>query len=220
MASYSNQGQINARAVPPSSSGVLPPRPPSFGKALLDLPRQYFYTIVNPSIELFFEEKRRASWALIVAQFIGVALLVAIASVFLYLLMHPTQNISVGQLLSTVVIGTIVQFVIVAVIFFFQTGVQFLIARGSRGEGTFREQCYVSLLIAIPMGIVFEIVSSAVGINLAFIIYTFAMLVFAMKAVHNLSTGRAVITVLAPGLVLLIVFLLFTLGVLVLPRLG
>jgi hypothetical protein len=220
MASYQNQGQINTSEIPPASSGILTPPPPTFGKALLDLPRQYFYVIVNPSTELFLEEKRRASWALIVAQLIGIALLVTIGGVFLNLLMHSLQG-STGQPLPTVVAGTLIGFVIaMIIIFFFQMGIQFLIAKAFRGEGTFRDQCHVSLLIAIPMAIVFQFVSSAVGINLAFIIYTLAMLIMATRAIHNLSTGRAAITVFAPGLVLAIVFLLVTLNVISLPHLG
>ena len=173
----------------------------SLGSALRALPRQYFDVLVNPTTTQFLNEKRRATWGLVVAQLIIAGLLIIIVSLLVSLLQLGVTGQGSGVSVGIVLAGAVVQFIFAVVIFLVQSALQFLLARLLGGNGTFAQQCYLSLLITVPLGVVMILTWSAPGLNLLFIIYILALNVIATRAVHTLSGGRAALTMLGSGVI-------------------
>lgn len=198
------QAEISDRQLLPSSTDRLSTQPLPFWRAVLDLPRQYLDALIDPTTT-FLEVKRRASWSLILFQLIGFALLTIIIEIFITLITFSVVGTPISMLGSAIASFALRLLVLLAVLLVY-VAIQFLVARGFRGTGSFREQLYISLLIAIPMGIVITIMLSASGLNLIFAAYALALSVAAVRAVHNLSRNRAIITMLIPVVLELAVY--------------
>lgn len=80
------------------------------------------------------------------------------------------------------------------------------------GTGTMTAHCHALLLIWIPFGIislfVYDILPPATILLFPLSIYCIVLQVYAIRAVHNLSGGKAVVVVLIGGIVASIVWLL------------
>lgn len=182
-----SSGPQNDKLILPSNFDFLSAQRPSFWKSVLDLPRQYFDAIIDPDIELFTAARQRASWGLILFQLLGVALLLVIAALVFQLIGQPGQGPFIS-LFPLALVGI--------VIFFLAEGILFLIAKSFRGEGSFKQQCYTALLLEIPWSIILAVALLAVGINLIFAIYFLCLRITVLRAVHNMSRGKAIITLL------------------------
>jgi hypothetical protein len=86
--------------------------------------------------------------------------------------------------------------------FYIANGLYYLAAVLLGGKGAFGTQAYLVSLFFVPLGIVSLLASliPCLGglVSLAVGIYTLVLSVRAMKVVHSLTTGRAVVTVLWP----------------------
>ena len=213
------QAQIDNRQSLPSNADTLAVQSLSFWSQVLDLPRQYLDALIDP-ITIFTEVRRRASWSLIVFQFVGIFLLLMLAVTFFNLLTLLVKGESTSQLGSADARFALTLLVLI-VIFLVHVAIQFLLAKAFHGTGSFREQLYVLLLIAIPMGIVLTIMASAGGLNFVFAAYALGLSVVAVRAVHNLSRNRAILTMLVPVILELVVyFILVAVGVFKLAPVG
>jgi hypothetical protein len=213
------QAQIDNRQSLPSNSDTLSVQPLSIWRQVLDLPRQYFDALVDPT-SMFTEGKRRASWSLILFQLIGVAILLIVVVTFFNLLTFLVKGASTSQLGSAVT-SFALRLLVLIVIFLVYVAIQFLVVRAFRGTGSFREQLYVSLLLVVPMGIVLSIMAPAAGLNFVFAAYALGLSVAAVRAVHNLSRNQAIVTMLVPVLLGLgVYFTLVAVGVIKLAPVG
>ena len=107
---------------------------------------------------------------------------------------------------------------VVPLIFFLLMGIVYLLAKAFGGQGTFVEQCNSSLYIQAPLGIFSKLLAliPVVGriLNSVLSLYGIVLQVFVIMAVHRLSRGKAIATILIP----LVTIGLFAFFVLLLVR--
>ncbi len=81
-------------------------------------------------------------------------------------------------------------------------GIVYLLARYFGGQGTFLEQCNTSLYIQAPLGVLSKLLAfiPVVGriLNTILSIYGIVLQVYVIIAVHRLSRGKAIATILIP----------------------
>jgi hypothetical protein len=104
--------------------------------------------------------------------------------------------------------------------FYLSNGLVFLGARIFGGTGDFTRQIYSQSLFAVPIGIASGLMNLVPCLGLiavlAVSIYAIVLNVRAIKAVHNLTTGRAVAAVFfVPAVVLVVVLVVIALAILV-----
>ena len=213
------QAQVDNRQSLPSNTDSIAAQPPSFWSQFLDLPRQYLDALVDPTT-IFVEVRRRARWSLIVSQIVGLFLVLMAAVTFFNFLTVLVKGESTSQVASADINFALSLLVLIG-IFLVHVAIQFLVAKAFHGTGDFREQLYVLLLIAIPMGVVLTIMSSAGGLNFVFVAYALGLSVVAVRAVHNLSRNAAIVTMLVPVILELgVYFILLAVGVIKLAPVG
>lgn len=111
----------------------------------------------------------------------------------------PPLDINIGMIFFVLLIGTLI---LTPLIFFIAGGLQFLGARIFSGSGDFKSHLYLLALIQVPFTILGGVLSMVglvsfmgfVTLPVGFVlsIYTLIITVRAVKAAHNLPTGRAV----------------------------
>ena len=107
--------------------------------------------------------------------------------------------------------------------FYLGVGIQYLGARIFGGIGEYRTQTYLQAIIIVPLTILGGLTSLAssipyigVGFGLAGLvvsIFGFIMNIRAIKVVHDLSTGRAIGSMIIPPFVLMIFIVCLSLGI-------
>lgn len=97
--------------------------------------------------------------------------------------------------------------------FFFGQGFQYLLAKAFNGQGTFLAQNYTALLFHVPLNVTNSFLNTFfdfipfIGFNLyplvylMWLVYSIILNVLQIKAVHHLTTGKAVTVVLIPSFV-------------------
>ncbi|OLB47094.1 MAG: hypothetical protein AUH05_00740 [Ktedonobacter sp. 13_2_20CM_53_11] len=174
------------------------------GRAIRALPGQYIKVLTRPSITTFAEEKGKATWGIIWAQFIGLGIICAILQSLGLLILPPNYNsiagATAGLSSSTLLVFSIVFFAIVEILltpvsFLASGGILFLIARIFGGKGTYREQIYTTLLYGVPMVILSYLLFlvPVAGAWLLYLphIYSLVLLIISMMAVHQFGRGKA-----------------------------
>jgi hypothetical protein len=207
---YGNAGyqQAGYEYVPPQG-----PRP--LGVAIQELPQQYIKICTRPSVQSFLPEIGKADWAIVWVQLLALAVISAIFGYLATLITHAPafttgSSGAYTSLFTTLAVGgSVFSIVSVPLFFFIGAGVQYLLARAFRGEGTFLQQCYTALLYQVPLGIISRVVGliPILGgiVAFALFIYGIVLNVFSIMAVHRLSGGRAIAVVLIPvGIVILL----------------
>jgi hypothetical protein len=119
--------------------------------------------------------------------------------------------------LVAVPIGACIGFLIVS-------GVYFVAAKVFGGEGMFGRQSYLLAAAYAPMGIISAVLVAIpmVGpwLSLVCSLYTIWLTILALQAAHRFGTGRAIASVLAPLLIIVIPICLITILLLVGPAVG
>ncbi len=203
MANSPYQGQASLEQPIPSDQstlakehGVVPP----FSTALPQLPQQYFNALVKPSVETYTQDKGTASWSLVWMQLFAWAILDAALGLLVNLISPPATGTTFLRLFSLA--SSIGLVVVVPILFFLLMGCVYLLARAFGGQGTFLEQCNTSLYVQAPLGIFSKLLAliPVVGrvLNSALSLYGIVLQVLVIMAVHRLSRGRAIATILIP----------------------
>lgn len=226
---YSDYNPYGTAQDPYAAAYAAPPpaTPLPLGQAVAQLPGQYWRVLTRPGAFTFAAEAGKAAWDIIGLQLIGIAIIAALlaaantiitqnaTAAFLNQLNQLNQSggaggqsvglnvasspgLSVLRSLATSLIG-----------FFIGQAILFGLAKAFRGQGTFTQQAYVSLLFGVPLGILeglFGLIPVAGAfIALAGVVYEIVLSVFAIMGVHRLSGGKASAVVLIPiGVVLLL----------------
>jgi hypothetical protein len=111
--------------------------------------------------------------------------------------------------------ASLANIVMVPLFFLIGVGVYFLIAKVLGGTGDFGRFAYLNAAFAAPLGILTTLLSLIpfVGCISFFIsIYSLVLVYFAVKVEHGLSSGRAILVVLIPLLVVLALVACFILS--------
>jgi hypothetical protein len=172
----------------------------SLSTGLLRLPHYYFNAVFRPSVSTFTQEKGQASWSLVGIQLLIWAILDAALGVLVNLISRPSTGTSFQQFFALATSYGLV--VVVPALFFLLMGIVYLLSRYFGGQGTFLEQCNASLYIQAPLGIGSKLLALIPGVgrilNSVLSLYGIALQVFAIMAVHRLSRGKAIATILIP----------------------
>jgi hypothetical protein len=187
---------------------------PSLRRALSQLPRRYLNALVKPSVATYTADKGDASWSLVWIQLMAWAILDAMLGLLVNFIYPPATGTTFSRLFTlSTSIGLIA---LVPCLFFLLMGIVFLLAKTFGGQGTFLEQCNSSLYIQAPLGIFSKLLAliPVVGrvLNSVLSLYGIVLQVFVIMAVHRLSRGKAIATILIPlatlGLLAAVIFLL------------
>lgn len=199
------------------------PHPRPLGLAIIELPYLYLKALFTPFVRMFEYEGARASWGIVWIQILllilipgalglvrGLTHAAVIRSTSSTALYDSIASLVVG----TSVIGTLLQTLIVPIVFFIGVTIQFLLAKAFRGEGSYLAQSYTTLLYEVPLTIVSSVLSTVLVliqfsgklvvtpvVSLALFIYGIVLNVFAIAGVHRLTRGRATAVVLIPYIV-------------------
>jgi Yip1 domain len=186
----------------------------SLSRALSQLPQHYLNALAKPSVATYTADKGNASWSLVWIQLLVWAVLDAMLGLLVNFIYPPVTGTTFSRLFSlTTSIGLIG---IVPLLFFLLMGIVYLLAKVFGGQGTFLEQCNSSLYIQAPLGIFSKLLAliPVVGriLNSVLSLYGIVLQVFVIIAVHRLSRGKAIATILIPlltiGLLALVVLLM------------
>ncbi|GLV56401.1 hypothetical protein KDH_32420 [Dictyobacter sp. S3.2.2.5] len=200
------------------SGGVTetPSQPLPLRDAVSQLPTQYFRVLTKPGASTFAQENGKAAWNIIWMQILILAVISTIFSIINIFIQHPAKITPIrnGGVLNSIlavsqaiislgpVSGTIIHLLWAVAGFFAGTGIYYLIARAFRGQGTWKQHVYSTLLISTPLRLFYGLVGliSIVNINmllfLVMTIYQLILQVYMTMAVHRLSGGRATMAVL------------------------
>lgn len=215
-------------------------RPLPLNQAVQQLPNQYIRVLTKPSASTFAEELRKASWDITFVQLlimivVGVVLglitaLFTGAVASSYAASSDITGSSLQAYRSLVVAssvgGAFLRIILIPLSFFIGVGIQFLIAKAFKGEGTFLTQSYTTLLYQVPI----YVISSLLGLlgiipiagaiiagilGLAILVYSIVLNVYQIMATHRLSGGKASAVVIIPYVVgfLLVVLCSIAFGV-------
>ena len=150
---------------PPPQAHPLP-----LGQAIRELPGQYKRIVLKPDVRKFAAEQGKAEWGIIWLQLLFLFVLQVLISL-------PTilRDLSSISTLTTVnsngtglppsfvptvgVIESIVLAVFAPAIFFATVGVQYLVARMFKANGSFKQQAYNQLLFQVPITVVSSLLS-------------------------------------------------------------
>jgi hypothetical protein len=201
----------------PSDQPTLAKQPdtvPSLSTALSQLPQRYFNALVKPSLATYTDDIGNASWSLVWMQLLSWAILDATLGLLVNFIYPPATGTTFSRFFSLA--SSIGLIVVVPILFFLLMGIVYLLARAFGGQGTFLEQCNISLYIQAPLGILSKLLAliPVVGrvLNSVLSLYGIVLQVFVIMAVHRLSKGKAIATIAIPlltiGMLAVVVFLL------------
>ncbi len=184
------------QATTSTQTDTVPPR----SRVLSQLPQRYFNALVQPSVATYTADKVDASWSLVWIQLLAWAILDAMLGLLVNFIYPPATGATFSRLFSLATsIGLIG---VVPLLFFLLMGIVFLLAKAFGGQGTFLEQCNSSLYIQAPLGIFSKLLAliPVVGrvLNSVLSLYGIVLQVFVIMAVHRLSRGKAIATILIP----------------------
>src|SRR5437660_4267958 len=184
------------QAIPSTQADTVPSR----SRGLSQLPQRYLNALVKPSVATYTSDKGNASWSLVLIQLLAWAVLDAMLGVLVNRIYPPATGTTFSRLFSLATsIGLIG---VVPLLFFLLMGIVYLLAKAFGGQGTFLEQCNSSLYIQAPLGIFSKLLAliPVVGriLNSVLSLYGIVLQVFVIMAVHRLSRGKALATILIP----------------------
>lgn len=190
---------------------ALPTAPLPLGKALRQLPRQYWHVLTRPKASTFAAEQGKAAWNIILLQLLFQSIIQAIMILVLFFIesfmlpvLFPSDMVAEMSSVLPLAAGVTALFVLVGVpiAFFIGSGIYHLLARAFGGQGNFLAYCYNYALITIPLGILIAVgsVIPCLGnlILLGGILYEVILLIYMTMGTHHLSGGKASAAVLIP----------------------
>src|SRR5690348_17237754 len=184
----------------PSSDQIIPAKNAPLRAALLQLPQRYLRALVKPSVATYTQDKGNASWALVWIQLLAWAILDAALGVLVNDLFPPANSSAFSRFFAIATSYGLV--IVVPVLFFLLMGIVYGLARYFGGQGSFLGQCNTSLYIQAPLGILSKLLALIPGVgkilNTILSLYGIVIQVVVIIAVHRLSRGKAIATILLP----------------------
>lgn len=141
---------------------VPPVQPQPLGQAVQDLPRQYKKILFKPGVRSFLEEQGRAEWGIIWIQLLFLMFIEVLASIpdVIFAGQESTAATTTGLPPNFLVIETLTLAILGPAFFFAGVGIQYLLARMFKGNGSFKQQAYNQLLYSVPIGVVSSLVAA------------------------------------------------------------
>ncbi|HVU66643.1 MAG TPA: YIP1 family protein [Ktedonobacteraceae bacterium] len=193
---------------------VLPTTPLPLGKALRQLPRQYWHVLTHPKASTFAAEQGKAAWNIILLQLLFQSIIQAIMILILFFIesfmlpaFFPSDMVAEVSSVLPLAAGVTALLVLVGVpmAFFIGAGICHLLARASGGQGNFLAYCYNYALITVPLGLLIAVgsVIPCLGnlILLGGSLYEVILLIYMTMGTHRLSGGKASAAVLTPVII-------------------
>jgi hypothetical protein len=230
---YAQQNPYGAPQAMYAAPGGYPSTPLPLGEAVKQLPNQYVKVTTRPSVASFAEEIPKAAWDITWVQLViaavgttAIALVVALLSLAFVAPSLPASSAASSAAMASILAGTTVgaaffRLITVPVGFFIGQGIQYLLAKAFKGEGTFLQQSYSNLLFQVPLSLAAVVLSlfSVVPVlgwisglaGFALFVYGIVLNVFQIQASHRLTGGKAVGVVLIPYAALIVLVLLCSL---------
>ena len=218
-------GSYSLADQPSQLPDVLVAEPRPLGLAVAKLPILYAKSLVLPYAKTFEMEGRRASWGIVWIQILVLIIIPGILGL-LRGLHHSARLAALASTQSaytaiasiaagTSIAATLLQVIIIPILFFIGVGIQFLLAKAFRGTGTFLAQSYATLLYLVPLTILSSIISTLFVyltplsvqivaipvITLALLILTILLNIAEVAGVHLLTNNKATAVVLIPYIV-------------------
>lgn len=181
--------------------------PLPLGQAIRALPAQYLKIITRPSMQSFAEERGKASWSSVWLQLIALGILSALFSVLAQLIAPPhvgnvpglspatLQAVTTTLLALFILVGTPLAFLVAGAVFYW-------LARLFKGDGSYLQQVYTLTLFGMPLVLLSSLLEliPATSSWLPYLphLYSLALLVLSLMAVHHLSKGKALAVLLIP----------------------
>lgn len=184
------------------------------------LPGKYWRILTRPGTQRFAAEAGQGQWDIVWLQLVAYAILVGILS-YIGLLFSGGLSTLTTAGAGTVAVPITAQrvleiaaslaiIILIPLAFFFWQGILFRCSRMFGGRGLFVQQSYAATLYWIPLGIIGSILGAlpfldstvTLIITVLFGCYQLVLTFFALKAVHQLSTGRALGALLLPTIII------------------
>lgn len=198
--------------------------PLPLGVAVQQLPNQYLKVLTKPSAATFAEELPKSSWDITWVQLLIYAVIEVVLGLIVALIssaivrttaINTPSSYTAALSMFTAATTTGSAFgriITIPISFFVVVGIQYLLAKAFKGQGTFLGQGYTYLLFAAPIGILISLVSIIpfLGGIIAFALWVYSIVlnIFQVQASHRLSGGRATAVVLIPIAVGVLLFFL------------
>lgn len=180
--------------------------------SMRDLPAQYWRVITRPSVQTFTDAQEKASWGSTWLQLIVLGVLNAVLYV-IYFIIAPPQLSSVPGVSASSIHNIALISVAVGVIMFtplsflLSAGVLYTLAHLFKGDGSYLKQVYTLTLIGVPMVLLSSLLLLIPAISnwLPYLphLYSIVLVVLAIRAIHHLSTGKAIAVLALPGVIIL-----------------
>ncbi|GHO43549.1 Yip1 family protein [Ktedonospora formicarum] len=186
------------------------------------LPGKYLRILTRPGTQRFAMEAGQGQWDIVWLQLVAYAILVGILS-YVGLLLSGGLNTLTTASAGTIAVPATAQrvleiaaslaiIILIPLAFFFWQGILFMSSRMFGGRGLFVQQNYAATLYWIPLGIIGSILGAlpfidgtiTLIITVLFGCYQLVLTFFALKAVHQLSTGRALGALILPTIVIFV----------------
>jgi Yip1 domain len=206
----------------------------TFIEALVRLPLQYIKVITRPSENTFREQMGKASWAMVLVQFIGLVIVTVALGVVAHVIpsaaLHTIAAFNIGQFRPLAFLPSPFNGItLVLASFFIGLGTAYVFSKFSGGQGTFLAHLYCLLLCTVPLvtisGAILlipatgSLVLVAGCIVSALFIYRMVLHTFTVMAVHQLDAGRATLIILIiPMVILALIVLIGMIGLLFLTE--
>ena len=201
-------------------------QPLSFGEAVWHLPFQSLNVLIKPSVNRLREEMGKASWGIVLAQFLSLVLITGILGLLGHLIpaaaLHAITALSIGPVKPLAFLPSPyngITFVLAS--FFIGLFTAYLFSKGSGGQGTFLAHLYCLLLCSVPLvtlsGALLLIPATSwlvlvlASMVCALFIYRMVLHAFTIMAVHRLSASRATLIVLIIPILILAFMMLVVL---------
>ncbi len=201
-------------------------QPLPFGEAVWHLPFQYLNVLIKPSVNRFRKEMGKASWGIVLVQFLSLVLITVTLGLLGHLIpsaaLHAITALSIGPVKPLAFLPSPlngITFVLASFLIGLFTA--YLFSKGSGGQGTFLAHLYCLLLCSVPLVTVSgalllipatsRLVLVLGSIVCALFIYRMVLHAFTIMAVHRLSASRATLIVLIIPILILALMLLVVL---------
>src|SRR5581483_6128231 len=207
----------------------VPLQPLPLGDAVQQLPNQYINVVTHPAEQTFAAELPKSNWDITWIQLliwaVAAAVIGLITSLFATAFTAPLMGNSMSGLYSSILVSTsvgsaLLRIIFVPIGFFILAGIQYLVAKAFKGQGTFLTQAYTMLLYEVPINILRYLIALVFGLipvvgfgiagllSLALWVYSVVLNVYQIRASHRLSTGQSVVVALTVPVLVLVLSLI------------
>ncbi len=191
-------------------------------RSIFRYPGFYFNAIFRPSTERFGEAGEFATWRLVLLNLIALLLIPVLLGVIRGLVKDNSTGVNVNSsanifftALSVLTVGASIlaflfKLIVVPLLFFIGTGIQYLVARLLQGSGRYVSHAFGILLYQVPLALIggliilvfvllhFSTLFFSPLISTALFVYGFFLNIVMIRGVHHLNARRALIAVVVP----------------------